>query len=89
MSLVFRRICPDTKDEVAACIGFSRSCMSRLFKERAGCRYIDYLTQLRMDKAKQMLATTGLPVKAVAGMAGYNSVAGFRSTFNAFKKSGV
>jgi YesN/AraC family two-component response regulator len=70
-------------DDVAAHMGFSRSYMSRLFKEKTGCHYIEYLTQLRMDKAKQLLATTGLPVKAIAGMVGYNNVAGFRGKFKA------
>jgi AraC-like DNA-binding protein len=74
-------------DEVASYMGFSLSYMSRLFKEKTGYRYIDYLTELRLDRAKQLLSTTDLPIKAVSEMVGYNNVAGFRNKFK--EKFGV
>ena len=68
-------------DEVAAFMGFSRSYMSRLFKEKTGCRYIEYIAQLRLEKAKELLLTTDLPIKAIPEMVGYYNLAGFREKF--------
>ena len=68
-------------DEVAHHVNHSRSHMSRIFREKSGYGYIEYITRLRMDKAKKLLITTDLPIKAIAEMAGYINVSGFRSKF--------
>lgn len=44
----------------------------RLFKETFGCIPIDYITNLRMQKARELLKTSSLPVTEIASRCGYN-----------------
>ncbi len=68
-------------DEVAEFAGLSKAYMSRLFKEKAGSRYIDYLTACRMDHAKRLLLETDMNIKQIAEAVGYCNVDGFRNKF--------
>ena len=54
-------------------IGISKNYFTSLYKEKAGLGYWDYVTQLRMQKAKELLATTDDTVGAVARRIGYES----------------
>lgn len=57
--------------------------LSRYFKAKMGLNYIDYLTQVRLNKAKQLLVQTVFPIKEIADSVGYES-----SYFNRiFKKN--
>lgn len=71
-------------DEVAEYAGFSKVYMSRLFKEKAGCRYIDYLVKCRMEHAKKLLEETDISIKEIADMVGYNTLPGFRLKFKEY-----
>ncbi len=66
-------------DEVADFAGLSKAYMSRLFKEKTGSRYIDYLTSCRMEHAKRLLMETDMSMKQVAEAVGYCNVPGFRA----------
>ena len=44
----------------------------RLFKETLGCIPIDYITNLRMQKARELLKTSSLPIAEIASRCGYN-----------------
>ncbi|WP_127579598.1 helix-turn-helix domain-containing protein [Paenibacillus koleovorans] len=45
--------------------------VSQLFKEEFGDKFIDYVTNIRMEKAKQLLVRTNLPIQDVAEQVGY------------------
>lgn len=59
----------------------SPSQLSRLFKEETGMNFIDYLIRYRMDKAKQWLAHTEMPIKDIAERLTYTSVQNFTRVF--------
>lgn len=62
---------PLTLESLAHMAGLSVSHYSRLFKKFIGYSPIDYLTHVRMDRAKEMLALSDFRLKAVAGSVGY------------------
>ncbi|MGN0335193.1 MAG: helix-turn-helix domain-containing protein [Lachnospiraceae bacterium] len=51
------------------------------FTKEAGETFSDYLTGLRMQKAKELLRTTGFKVYEVAEMSGYKNVSHFNRMF--------
>lgn len=71
-------------EDVAEYAGLSKSYMSRLFKEKTGSRYIEYLTRCRMEQAKRLLEETNLGIKEISLAVGYNNVPGFRSKFKEY-----
>lgn len=58
--------------------------LSRMFKQITGINFIDYLIELRMEKAKELLADPGLRIQDIADKLRYTSLQGF---MRAFKKS--
>lgn len=59
-------------EELARIAGMSRSNFAAAFKQSLGASPGDYLTALRLERAKQLLLS-GRPLKAVAPLTGYNS----------------
>ena len=68
-------------DDAADYAGFSRYHFSRLFKEKAGMTFSDYLAQVRVDHAKRLLATTDLSIAEVAAAIGYQEANSFSRLF--------
>lgn len=68
-------------EEVAEYAGLAKTYMSLLFKQKTGCKYIEYLTKCRMEEAKRMLLETDYTIKEIAAMVGYINVPGFRNKF--------
>ena len=64
-------------EEVSREIGMNTAYFSTLFKKQTGKKYIDYLTDLRMEKAKNLLDNTDLKISMVAEMVGYGSTKHF------------
>ncbi|GAA3407022.1 helix-turn-helix domain-containing protein [Paenibacillus hodogayensis] len=58
--------------------------LSRIFKEHTGGNFIDYVLQLRVEKAKTLLGESGLKVLDIAGAVGYTNLNSF---VRIFKKS--
>ena len=54
-----------------------------LFKNEVGVNYQDYLTAVRIDKAKQLLAGEPMNISQVANAVGYGSARYFSKTFEA------
>lgn len=70
---------------IADLFHISPSYLSRLFHQRTGQKYIDYITQLRMEKAKELIAANpDMTVKAVAESVGYSSIRHFSKVFQKY-----
>lgn len=59
------------------------SYLSRLFKEEFGVKFVDYLSTVRIERAKQLLAQSSRPVQEIANSVGYTHSFSF---IRAFKK---
>jgi len=65
---------------------FNQSYFSSLFKSKTGCNYNDYITNLRINKAKDLLKSGNYKVSEIADLVGYNSPRYFSRVFK--KKTG-
>ena len=59
----------------------SEGYLSGVFKEQAGVNFGDFLEQVRINKACELLLDKSLTVNQVSEMVGYNSVQSFRRAF--------
>lgn len=71
----------------AECGGLSPSYVSRYYKDQTGYPLMQYIDMLRMNKAKQLLKQTSLPLKEVINQVGYIDESNFIRKFK--KKEGV
>lgn len=61
--------------QISAAFELSPSYLSRLFKEELGEKFIDYVTQVRIDRSVRLLKQTSDSIQDIAGKVGYvNSV---------------
>ena len=67
--------------EVAETVHLSRNYFLKVFKEEMGTAFLDYVTGMRMEKAKQMLKETEETVYAVSRAVGYESQYHFSRKF--------
>ncbi len=74
---------PWTVASLARWVNMSRSAFSERFREVVGKPPLQYLTQVRMGRACELLARSDLGVKQIAGLVGYESPSSFT---NAFKR---
>ncbi len=58
-------------DEVSRAVNVSPYYFSKLFKEEAGENFIDFLTRVRMDHAKELLRDETLSIKEIGFRVGY------------------
>ena len=58
-------------DEVSHTVNISPYYFSKIFKEDVGEGFVEYLTKIRMDKAKELLTTTECSMKEICSMVGY------------------
>jgi AraC-like DNA-binding protein len=68
-------------DEVAQQMGMSATQFSKHFKRAAGHCFVDFVNQLRVSKASELLAQSELPVTEICFDVGYNSIANFNRRF--------
>ncbi|KKO54865.1 AraC family transcriptional regulator [Paenibacillus sp. DMB20] len=59
----------------------SPSQISRMFKEETSVNFSDYLIRYRMDKAKELLIHTNIPIKDISEKLCYTSVQNFNRIF--------
>ena len=85
LSLVHRT--PESKwtlENLAHEIGMSRTSFANRFRELVGDTPMQYITDLRLQKSRELLTTTRLPISGVCERVGYGSEAAF---IRAFKRS--
>ena len=58
-------------DEVSQAVNISPYYFSKIFKEDVGEGFVEYLTKIRMEKAKELLTTTEYSMKEICSMVGY------------------
>lgn len=64
-------------EDMAKAVNLSASHFSRVFKEATTFSPYEYLLNLRLEKAKELLLKTDLPVSEIAYKTGFNSAANF------------
>jgi two-component system response regulator YesN len=70
---------------VAEEVQVSPAYLSRLFSDFLQSNFVDYVTQLRMDKAETLLKTTALSIKEIAFQVGYQDPNYFGKIFKKMK----
>lgn len=75
---------PWTIEQLATQIGMSRASFAKRFTEMVGQPMFTYLSQLRMQKAKELLQNTTLSVDDIAFNIGYESARAFTKTFGKY-----
>ncbi|MCL6444544.1 MAG: AraC family transcriptional regulator [Alicyclobacillus sp.] len=71
-----------TLDELAELSNLSKFYLCRLFKQAFGMTPIQYHLTLRLEKAKQMIQFTNLPLSDIADKLGFNSIHAFSRAFH-------
>ena len=67
--------------EMADNFNLSINYLSSYFKEQTDENIINYITYLRIEKAKHLLITTDIPIKNIAENSGYYNVSSFIRRF--------
>ena len=68
-------------DEVSRTVNISPYYFSKIFKEGTGKNFIEYLTNIRMERAKELLNTTEYSMKEICAMCGYSDPNYFSRSF--------
>jgi AraC-like DNA-binding protein len=76
-----------TQNDVAKLVNLTPQSFCRFFKSRTKIRFIDYLNELRINRACRMLFDTDKNVSEIAYACGFNSVSNFNKTFKRIKGS--
>ncbi len=74
-------------DEVSRHFDLSPYYFSKLFKKETGINFVEYVTELRISKAKGMLAKSGCSIKEICAAVGYSDPNYFSRIFK--KSTGV
>lgn len=74
-----------TLEELALLIGHSKQFVCRIFKKEMGLRPFEYITQCRLQKAKQLLINTTLPVNQIGKLVGYEDKSYFGHIFRKYE----
>lgn len=72
---------PLTVQAIAEHVFVTPEWLSTLFKKSHDCTVLDYITRLRMEKAKELLKDVGLKIYQIGGMVGYKDAVYFSRLF--------
>ncbi|OBZ11273.1 response regulator [Bacillus sp. FJAT-26390] len=72
---------------VASVVFLNPVYFSKLFKQKTGNGYKEYVTQLRMERAKELLAAPDMSVTRVGELVGYPDVRHFTQVFRKYHES--
>ena len=78
------RNCEFSLQEMSGVFGMAMSNMSQYFKDQTGRTLLDYMTDLRIRTAQELLVQETMPVKEVAESVGYYNVSSFIRRFKQF-----
>lgn len=74
-------------EDVSSSVGFNATYFSTLFKKETGQNFVDYLTELRINKAKELLCEADVSVSDAAELVGYRDLKYFSRLFK--KTTGI
>ena len=63
----------------------SPSYLSHMFKKRTGVRLLDYIHGIRIERARELLAKSDMPIRDIGTAVGYVSNATFSTTFKKYE----
>ncbi len=72
-------------ESVADEFGVSSNYLSRFFKQETGCSFIQYVTMIRMDRARELLVNSNKQIKEIVAEIGYIDVANFVRKFMGYE----
>lgn len=72
-------------ESVADEFGVSSNYLSRFFKQETGCSFIQYITMIRMDRARELLVNSNKQIKEIVAEIGYIDVANFVRKFKGYE----
>ncbi|MCP1103369.1 two-component system response regulator YesN [Aequitasia blattaphilus] len=75
---------PISLEIVSDKVGFNTAYFSTLFKRETGDTFSEYLTNCRMEKAKEFLRDTSIPIAVICQKVGYNDVKHFTKKFTKY-----
>ena len=75
--------------DVAQFAGINKAHLGMIFKQHFGMTYIEYLSDLRLEKARSLLSETEEPITKIAQEVGYWDHSSFRRKFRARYGMGV
>jgi YesN/AraC family two-component response regulator len=70
-----------TLHDAAANVHVNASYLSQLFKQQLNKKFVDYLTELRIEEGKRLLLQTTLRMSEIAERIGYSDLAYFSNNF--------
>ena len=73
-----------TLEETAASFYVSKEYLSKLFKNSEGKGFLEYVTMLRMEYAKELIVGYKVPIKEVGNLVGYVEQAHFYKVFKKY-----
>ncbi len=76
---------PISLQEVALHVHLNGSYFSALFKEQCQMNFSEYVARRKMQKAKEMLLKTNLPIAEIASRTGYQTVKYFNKLFKEYE----
>lgn len=62
-------------------LGFSSAYLTKIFNKYKGCTPVKYLTDIRINRARQLLLNTDLPIRQIGEKVGYPDQFHFSKTF--------
>ena len=74
-------------EEVSSFVGFNSSYFSHLFKKESGKNFLEYLSETRMNKAKEFLKESNLSIAVICEKVGYCDIKHFTKSFK--KSAGI
>lgn len=75
---------PISLKEVSSFVGFNDSYFSALFKKESGENFLEYLSEVRMNKAKELLKETNLSIADICEKVGYVDLKHFAKSFKKY-----
>ncbi len=75
---------PITLDGVSSYVGFNTTYFSTVFKKETGNTFLEYLSNIRMNKSKELLKETNKNISTICEEVGYSDVKYFTRSFKKY-----